>query len=407
MNRILLMLSLAIIWSCSNDDSRTEEITIATPVKMTVAEFRASIGSRPAQNIFESGKIYAYENYVLVNDIEKGIHIIDNTNPNAPVKIAFLHIPGNVDMAIKNNILYADSWIDLYVFDFSDPSTDIPLIDRLEEVLPKRYLGIEEGVSVGEYDFSDFDFERDVIVDWEFRTEIREFDDNIDILEDSAVTNNQVGAGGSLARFNIVDDYLYVVQLDQIYSFNISSLDNPVSSGSVFANGIIETIFTDGEYLYLGSPNGMFIYDIVDPAQPAYVSSVTHILGCDPVVVQGNYAYVTIRGGNFCGQQLSQLDVIDISDRNNPFIIKSIGMNQPYGLGVKENRLYVSDGAEGLVVFDVSVPQSTFELVRYADLDILDVIPQQDLLLMVGNNTLYNYEYTEEGIGLIASFSLN
>ncbi|MDC7997436.1 LVIVD repeat-containing protein [Gilvibacter sediminis] len=405
MKKLLLVFVLAALWSCS-DDTYTEEVLIATPVTTTIADFRASVGPGPVQQISESGKIYAYQEYVLVNDKYKGIHIIDNSDPANPSKIGFLNIPGNVDMAIKNDILYADSWLDLYVFDFSNPASPT-LINRLEEVLPKRTPDFEG--NIWEVNYSEYDPDSEVIVAWEYRTELRQFDRGdeatIDVL--SSDSGGQTGTGGSLARFNITGDYLYVVDSFRIFSFDISNLDNPQRRGETLVDAAVETIFSDGDYLYIGSPIGMFIYGLTDPGDPFYLSQVTHITGCDPVVVQGDIAYVTVRGGNWCGQPDSLLDVVDVSDRSNPFIIKSETMNEPYGLGVKGDRLYVSDGSFGLAVYDISDPLEAFRIITYNDLEIFDVIPMEQWIIMIGNNTLYNYEYTDEGIGLIASFSLN
>jgi len=402
---ILALLSLVVL-SCDNDDNTySQEVTIAIPISKSVAQIRADVGVEPVRQMSESGKIYAYQNFVLINDINKGIHIIDNSNPSQPIKIAFLNIPGNIDMAVKEDILYADSWLDLYVFDFSDP-LNITLMNRLEEVLPRRGIDFP-WETASEIDYDNFDFEEDIIVDWEFRTETREYNIDDDFVLDAVSQESSTGSGGSLARFNIVGDYLYVVQREALFTFNISALDNPIQAATKFVGWQIETIFSDGLHLYIGSVDGMYIYSLANPADPSFLSNITHILGCDPVVVKGDYAYVTIRGGNFCGQQISQLDVIDISDKAAPFIVTSVQMTEPYGLGVKENRLYVSDGPNGLVVFDITKPEAIAEEITYNSIDILDVIPQEDLLLMVGNNTLYNYEYTGEGIGLIASFSLN
>jgi hypothetical protein len=198
-----------------------------------------------------------------------------------------------------------------------------------------------------------------------------------------------------------------VVDSFRIFSFQISDLDNPQLRGEVLVGANVETIFSDGDYLYIGSPVGMFIYGLSNPGDPNFLSSVTHITGCDPVVVQGDYAFVTVRGGNWCGQPDSLLDVVDITDRSNPFIVKSEVMNEPYGLGVKGNRLYVSDGSFGFAVYDITNPVEANRIITYNDLEIYDVIPMEQWMIMIGNNTLYNYEYTDEGIGLIASFSLN
>ena len=63
------------------------------------------------------GKIYFKEGYIFINEELKGIHVIDNRNPENPQNIGFIEIPGNVDIAIKNNTLYADSYIDLGAID--------------------------------------------------------------------------------------------------------------------------------------------------------------------------------------------------------------------------------------------------------------------------------------------------
>ena len=405
MKKLLFVLVLVSFWSCS-DDTYTQEVLIATAQTTTKAEFRASVGPGPVQQISESGKIYAYGQYVLVNDKYKGIHIIDNSDPANPAKIGFINIPGNVDMAVKNDILYADSWLDLYVFDFTDPANP-SLINRLEDVLPERQPDFE-GL-IWEVDYGEYDPASEVVVGWTYTTVLREFDRGdeatIDVLSSDA--GGQTGTGGSLARFNITGEYLYVVDSFRIFSFQISDLDNPQLRGEVLVGANVETIFSDGDYLYIGSPVGMFIYGLSNPGDPNFLSSVTHITGCDPVVVQGDYAFVTVRGGNWCGQPDSLLDVVDITDRSNPFIVKSEVMNEPYGLGVKGNRLYVSDGSFGFAVYDITNPVEANRIITYNDLEIYDVIPMEQWMIMIGNNTLYNYEYTDEGIGLIASFSLN
>lgn len=60
------------------------------------------------QSVNDPGKIYVYENYLLVNEKNKGIHIFDNTDPANPVNLGFLQLLGNHDMAIKDGVLYGD-----------------------------------------------------------------------------------------------------------------------------------------------------------------------------------------------------------------------------------------------------------------------------------------------------------
>jgi len=62
-------------------------------------------GTRPVKN---PGKIYTYKNFLLVNEKNEGVHVYDNTEPENPKAIGFIRILGNSDMAIKDDILYAD-----------------------------------------------------------------------------------------------------------------------------------------------------------------------------------------------------------------------------------------------------------------------------------------------------------
>ena len=127
----LLLTTILGLVSCEDvDDGKYAEYLVARPIKMSVAEFKQGGDVISPVPMDESGKIYVYEDLIFVNDKYKGVHIIDNQNPNAPNKIAFIMIPGNVDISIKDNHLYADSITDLIVFDISDIG-HINIVNRL------------------------------------------------------------------------------------------------------------------------------------------------------------------------------------------------------------------------------------------------------------------------------------
>lgn len=87
---------------------------------MTFEELRKGIKVEEPREIEKAGKIYLYGDMLLVSDSQKGIHIIDNSDKNNPKNRLFLNIPGNVDIAIKDGYLYADSYRDLVVIDLND-----------------------------------------------------------------------------------------------------------------------------------------------------------------------------------------------------------------------------------------------------------------------------------------------
>jgi hypothetical protein len=402
---LLFVLVFALV-SCNNDKIEYEIITVATPELMSKAEFRSSVDVLDPQNINEAGKIYAYNDYIFVNDEFQGIHIIDNSNPQSPQAIAYIKLPGNVDISIKNNYLYADSSVDLVVLDISDIN-NIQLVTRLEDVFTVYDYQIPVGTQ--EVNWNDFNFDSQVIVGWNVTQERREIVDNdIDIFLEGGgdLANSDVGTGGSLARFQIVENYLYTVGSYEMSIFNISNLEQPMLSNTQYSGWNIETMFQADGYLYLGGTQGMYIYSLENPSSPEYISEFVHWEGCDPVVVDGDYAYLTLRGGNLCGQEESVLEVIDISDKYSPELVATYTLENPYGLGFKDSFLFVCDGTSGLKIFDKTNPLEIIMLTQYDDIHAKDVIPLEEVLLMIGDEILHQYEYTENGVNHISSYQL-
>ncbi|TYA74890.1 LVIVD repeat-containing protein [Seonamhaeicola marinus] len=403
---------LICLFSCNNnDDEDLDLVTVAKPEFVSKSQFRKMVDIKSPESIKQSGKIYAYGNYIFVNDLDRGVHIIDNQNPSNPQAIKFIKIPANEDISIKNNYLYADSATDLLVFDISNIN-NIQLVERLEDVF--NIYDYRVPIEAVATDYGDFDWENDIIIGWELKKEKRENVDElifVDRMFNDAVmaasVESAVGVGGSLARFQIVGTYLYTVGSYSMTVFNIQNLSNPVLEKTQHAGWNIETMFAANDYLYLGSTNGMYIYDLVNPASPEYVSDFTHWEGCDPVVVDGDYAYLTLRGGNLCGQLESVLEVIDISDKTQPTLAKRYTLENPYGLGIKGDMLFVCDGSAGLKLFDRETPVNLNLVRTIENIQATDVIPLPNSLVMIGDNTLYQYKYLENNISFLSSYKLN
>ncbi|MEW4925308.1 hypothetical protein [Algibacter sp. 2305UL17-15] len=399
------------LFSCDNDDEHLDLVTVATPELMSKSSFRKAVAINAPQPIKQAGKIYAYGDYIFVNDVNKGVHVIDNSQPNLPKAIRYIAIPGNEDISVKDNFLYADSATDLVVFDISDIN-NIKQTERLEDVF--EVYNYQIPIEAEAADWGAYNYETDIVVGWTLKQEQRE---NVDqtiligwgVRNDALVSfaESTVGVGGSLARFQIVNNFLYTVGSYSMSIFNIQDLANPVLSTTMNAGWNIETMFAADNYLYLGSTNGMYIYDLKTPSSPEYVSEFTHWEGCDPVVVDGDYAYLTLRGGNACGQLESVLEVIDIKDKTNPTLAKRYTLENPYGLGIKGNMLYVCDGTAGLKLFERKTSEDLKLVKTLKNIQATDVIPLENSLIMIGGNTLYQYRYMQNNVGLISSYSLN
>ncbi len=419
---LLLLVAIVTLVSC-DDDGPYDDYLVARPIVMDAIAFKAeAIAITEPVPIESSGKIYAYKNYIFVNDVNKGFHVLNNQDPTDPKRIAFIKLEGNNDISIKDDKLYADSYGDLVIFDISNIN-DIQLSARVVNAIYNNGVWSVDTV-VAEYpvadiyDYGNVDYDKDIIIGWEVNTERRpvsEYEaqyrcDSCDFAfasENSAGSPQpSVGQGGSLARFKIVGDYLYVVDYSDISIFDISNLEEPKVLDDVQVGWDIETIYNQGDILFIGGSQGMYIYDIKNPEKPEFISEFRHGTACDPVVVDGDFAYVTLKGGNFCGTAESGLYIVDISNLKNPELKVIYPMDGPNGLGIKGDKLFVCDGDAGLKVFDKSAAPNITQLNHFENIVTYDVIPLANSLLMIGDKTLYQYEYLENDIRLLSTFNL-
>jgi hypothetical protein len=403
-----LPLFLIFFAACEKEEPAGEYYEVAVPITQPISEFRASVKIQEPRVITEAGKIYSYKDYVFVNDKYQGVHVIDNRDPYAPEKIHYINIPRNLDIAVKDNMLYADSGMDLVVFDISNIE-NIKQVERAKDVFSNVNFNIPEEAAF--VDTESFDPEQEVILGYSMDRRRIEMASQPHWTVDNAALEssggNSTGTGGSLARFKIVSDYLYVVDQQNISVFDVAALSQPQKVFEEYVGWDIETIFNQDDHLFLGSTTGMYIYSIENPEAPSFVSMIRHVLGCDPVVVKDDVAYVTVRGGNLCGQQESELLVIDVADKSNPQTLMTYEMQNPYGLGVREDQLFVCDGDAGLKIYNTTNTPDLTMTDHFEDVNTYDIIPLDEVLLMIGDNILHQYNYKNNEINLISSFNLN
>jgi hypothetical protein len=202
------------------------------------------------------------------------------------------------------------------------------------------------------------------------------------------------GQGGSLARFTIARNHLYVVDDNELYAYSLANSDHPELKSKVSIGFAIETIYNYEDKLFIGSQNAMFIYSIADAGQPQLLGEASHVRACDPVVANDSLAYVTVRSGNSCGGVANALLVYDVSNVMSPVLRNTVPMNSPWGLGLKDNRLYVCDGSAGLVVYELSDPVHPRVVRKLNNETFYDVIATSDLLIAMveGGTSLYSYQ---------------
>jgi len=202
------------------------------------------------------------------------------------------------------------------------------------------------------------------------------------------------GKGGSLARFTIVGDYLYLADYNTIEIYNISNASDPVDKGSVQVGFGVETIFPYKDKLFIGSVDGMYIYSLTDPAKPVKLGSARHVRSCDPVVANDSTAFVTLRGGSACGAAQDGLYVYNITNVTEPVQKALLPISTPYGLGLSDTVVFVCRGSNGLTAVNVKKPEAPKEMYTLKDENYMDVIPLDNFLLCYVGSGLSIYDKT-------------
>ena len=406
--KFVLCVGILLFSGCINSVTETGTYMINEPVFMSADDFRESVNvTTRAIPISDYGKICFYEDFIYISATGKGIHIIDNRNPASPQNVGFIEMMGNADLAIRNGKLYADANIDLVWFDISNPA--MPKLDgRLENVFA-QHMPLPPTDNDYPIDYTlcyNTNGSKGVITGWkvkqrayheETRLKNNGAKDDIKNLqkEMSNGPSGSNGINGSMSRFALYKDYLYTVINDYMTIIDLSGAKPVKAAENIPIGWNVETLFSYKDNMFMGTPTGMLIYSVANPLKPEFVSSVSHVYGCDPVVVEDDIAYVTIHSGNSCGQNTNELIVYDVSNVRNPKHLVSYAMTKPKGLGIDSGTLFICD--DGLKIFDAENPQTIManQLAHYSGMEGFDVIPFSNTLMMIAEDGLYQYDYSD------------
>jgi hypothetical protein len=404
---VLTIVAVLPISCLKNSCVETVELTIAQPILLENVNFRINPEWLSPQPIEKAGKIYTFGSYLLINEYLQGIHIYDNSTPSNPVPLGFLSVPGNVDMTFDGNYLHVDSYTDLLSIQWNSPGS-FSLVNRRENVF-------EESFSKWDNKLVAYYETRDTIVDfdchkrrrgWFFFSDSEIAFDQIGIsgrVESSAGFNNfsssNVGKAGSLSRFARVREYLYTVSDQSLSAFKIQN-DGSANLVSNQKLGFgIETIFPFNNILLVGAVDGLHTIDITQPDNPILTSRFDHARACDPVVADGNLAYVTLRSGTTCPGGSNRLEVINVADVFRPFLVATHEMKHPHGLGKWNEYLFVCEGTHGVRVFDARDPSliGNRKISEYAGITTYDVIPLSlSNIIVTGPDGVYQFDFSDK-----------
>ncbi len=393
---------------CLKDNVRYT-YTMTRPVYMSLTQVRANVKATAAEPLASIGKIYVKGKYVFLNELEKGIHIIDNSNPASPRNIGFINIPGNEDLAIHGNTLYADSYSDLLAIDITNPQS-ISIKKTLQNIFQSRIsYFLVAGNPDSTYVISGW-ITKDTTVDYPtgprymgaYMTASCSTCAMATNVPAASTTPTQ-GTGGSMARFTLVNDWLYAVNNPNLDAINISSPEDPQLIKQVQVGFQIETIYPFKDKLFIGANNGVFMYDIQNsPGDPSPAGEFTHVRACDPVIADEKYAWVTLSDGTPCQGFDNELQIIDISNFGSPSLVKTYPMTHPLGLAKDEGTLFLCDARDGLKVYNAADPSNLQLIKHFKDATTMDVIAMNGLALVLAEEGLFEYDYSDmENIRLV------
>lgn len=411
MKRISLLLfpllALSILFSgCLRDECTSEQTYIRfDPIYLPFAEARKPVTNEAARPLKKPGKIFSLGNYMFINEFQEGIHVIDNSDPANPVQTNFWSIPGNVDLMIRGNYLYADQYTDLLTIDISDFQNPQEVC-RTQNVFPLFGFDLQRGLIIGYTETQVTEKVNCGDVRWNngwFQEGDVVFvtDQTWGGIKNGSLSNTTplsgltgTGKAGSFARFGLTDNYLYTVDNFMLRSWTLANPSCPARTDSTWLGWNAETIFPWKDKLFIGSQTGVFIFDNSNPAHPLLQTTFNHATGCDPVVCDDEYAYVTIHSGTTCNGVLNQMDVIDIKNLPAASLLKTFPMTSPKGLAITSDHLFLCD--DGLKIFDRNNPVELQQISHLNNFASYDVIAFSDThLLLIGDNGFYQFDVTD------------
>jgi hypothetical protein len=307
---------------------------------------------------------------LYVSDSDTGLHVYDVSNLSAPSKVIRIPVRGNVSSALKDGIVFTNDYNQLQAIRITDGSYDV--VAKIGEPYsdPHGFPWHEGGGRDSGYGCMCSD-------------------NSFDPMTSPTPTG---GGGSSFATFAVVDNELYRVNDDDLIVYDVTDAEKPAKVSSVHVDWNIETLYPTPNLLFIGGRLGMYIFDRGDPLHPKQLSKIEHTVACDPVVVEGTTAFVTLRQMGGCGGVTNELMCVNIEDPSAPVIIGEKPLTTPWGLAVQNQQLFLSHGDSGYSLLDVSQPDAPEVKANWPTLPTRDFIWSGNTLFVLSKDNVYIYD---------------
>lgn len=314
--------------------------------------------------------IYLYDSLLLVSYGHKGVHVFSVSDPTNPRRKQTIPIKANSGVAMKDSILYANTYDAILAIRLYD--------DSLYEIT--SVIG-----DTNEY---------------QYREEYAYYGGTSSLFGCGSTpvamdSRTGGGTGGSYAIFAVIDSFLYYIDDYRLITMDITNPSKPREVSETYIDWSIETLFPTRSHLYIGGTTGMYVLDRSDPEHPVKVGTFSHIRSCDPVVVQDTIAYVTLRGGGTCGGSSNVLFSLSIADPAKPRELDQVSISSPYGLSLRDSLLYVGQDLNGFSLWDVSDPRTMTRMEQWNTPRAIDFIWDMSTLYVMGSDGVQVFDVTD------------
>ena len=310
---------------------------------------------------------------LYVSDADTGLHVYDVSNLSAPAKVIRIPLGGNISSAVKGDIVFSNHYGQLQAIRIT--GGDYEVVAKVGEVYSDPH-----GFPWHEGSGSDSGYGCMTCSDNSFAP-----------MASPAPTG---GGGSSFATFAVVDNELYRVDRDDLIVYDVTDAQKPAKVSSVHVDWDIETLYPTSNLLFVGGRLGMYIFDRIDPLHPKQLSKIEHTVACDPVVVEGTTAFVTLRQMGGCGGGSDELMCVNIADPSQPKVVGEKPITTPWGLAVQNSQLFLSHGDSGYSLLDVSKPDAPEVKANWPTLATRDFIWSGNTLFVMSQDNVYIYDVT-------------
>ena len=163
-NLILIVITIVFI-QCDN----SLDIDLVTVEALAPIYTQIEVGDLVSEDIRPFGEIGQtdyYKDYILIIEEEMGIHVIDNSDTNNPIKTAFLNLPGISDFNLSEDYLVAslaNHIVTVEIIDFQNSS----ITSMIEQQSPNGFGSFPNMEFNGKFEC--VDLSKGIVSGWELK----------------------------------------------------------------------------------------------------------------------------------------------------------------------------------------------------------------------------------------------